>query len=68
MGCRMSLPDCTICRRQICADHRWCEGELFALLERLANPPERTLRERAVELWGDVSLTLTPEQWKARAA
>ena len=62
----MSLPDCTICQRQVCRDHRWCEGELFALLERLASPPERSVRER--ELWGDVSLTLTPEQWKARAA
>jgi hypothetical protein len=62
----MSVPDCLICRRQVCADYRWCEGELFALLERISNPPERTMRER--ELWGDVSLTLTPEQWKARAA
>jgi hypothetical protein len=26
------------------------------------------VRERAVELWGDLSLTLTPEQWKQRAA
>lgn len=29
-----ALPDCVVCRRQVCADASTCKGELARLLER----------------------------------
>ena len=40
-------PDCVTCRRQVCADHRRCTGELAALLERM---DARRLDEEAERL------------------
>ncbi len=59
------MPDCTICKRQLCADPRVCRGELAALLERVTVPRERG--ERVTDLWG-TGWTLSVGEWRERCA
>jgi hypothetical protein len=56
---------CPACRTE---DHYGDSGACRIVLMGMVDRLEHPRGERAVELWGDVSLTLTPEQWKARAA